>query len=201
MKIGYEESKEKYEYYGVNVEEAIMKLKSIQISIHCWQGDDVSGFEKQKVALSGGILATGSYPGKATTPEQLRQDFEFALSLIGGSHRINLHAIYAESDGPIERDAIEPKHFDNWISWAKKIGVGIDFNPTFFSHPLSESLTLSNPNKSVREFWIRHGIACREIAAYIGEKMGTPCLNNLWIPDGFKNTPANRKGPRELLMD
>ena len=197
----YEESKIIYKQYGVDTDKAIAELKKIPISIHCWQGDDVTGFEKSS-ALSGGIQTTGDYLGKATNPVELMQDFDKALSLIGGKKRINLHAIYAICDVPVERDKLEPKHFDKWIEYAKERNLGIDFNPTFFSHEMAKSgLTLSSPDKTVRDFWIRHAKACRAIAAYIGQELNSPCLCNIWIPDGYKDIPADRLNPRLRLKD
>ncbi|MBT2652914.1 MULTISPECIES: L-rhamnose isomerase [Oceanobacillus] len=199
----YEQAKKQYEKWGVNVEDALEKLKQISISIHCWQGDDVTGFEVNQQELSGGIDVTGNYPGKATTPEELRNDLDKALSLIPGNHRINLHAIYAETNGEaVERDEIEPKHFENWVKWAKENGLGLDFNPTLFSHPKADDgLTLAHPNKEIRDFWIRHTIASRKIAAYMGKELGTSALTNIWIPDGYKDIPSDRLTPRKRLED
>lgn len=203
VKQNYEQAKKQYEKWGVNVEDALEKLKQIPISIHCWQGDDVTGFEVNQQELSGGIDVTGNYPGKATTPEELRKDLDKALSLIPGKHRINLHAIYAETNGePVERDEIEPKHFENWVKWAKENGLGLDFNPTLFSHPKADDgLTLAHPNKEIRDFWIRHTIASRKIAAYMGKELGTSALTNIWIPDGYKDIPSDRLTPRKRLED
>ncbi|GLO64825.1 L-rhamnose isomerase [Oceanobacillus sp. E9] len=199
----YEQAKKQYEKWGVNVEDALEKLKQISISIHCWQGDDVTGFEVNQQELSGGIDVTGNYPGKATTPEELRNDLDKALSLIPGNHRINLHAIYAETNGEaVERDEIEPKHFENWVKWAKENGLGLDFNPTLFSHPKADDgLTLAHPNKEIRDFWIRHTIASRKIAAYMGKELGTSALTNIWVPDGYKDIPSDRLTPRKRLED
>jgi L-rhamnose isomerase len=196
-------AKQKYEELGVDVEKALILLSSKAVCIHCWQGDDVRGFENGGAALSGGIQATGDYPGKARTPEELMEDFEKALSLIPGKKRINLHASYAVTGKtPVERNRLEPVHFDPWIEFAKKNHIGIDFNPTFFSHPMvKNNLTLSSPEDSVRDYWIEHGIRCRRIAAYIAKKMENPVLNNLWIPDGYKDIPADRLGPRMRLKD
>ncbi len=194
-------AKEKYGKAGVDVEAALEKLQQVPISIHCWQGDDVAGFEEGGQALSGGIQATGNYPGKARTPQELMDDFEKAISLIPGKKRINLHAIYGVTEGElVERDKLEPKHFAPWVAYAKKQGIGIDFNPTFFSHPMvKEGLTLSSPDETVRSFWVRHGMACRKIAAYIAKELGSPVLNNVWIPDGLKDVPGDRMGPRKRL--
>lgn len=197
----FENAAEIYKKYGVDAESALKRLSGIPISVHCWQGDDVTGFES-RAALSGGIQATGNYPGKATTPEELMSDYEFALSLMPGKKRINLHAIYAITDEKIERDNIKPEYFDKWIEFAKKNGLGIDFNPTFFSHPMSsEGLTLSHPDKNVRDFWVRHGITCMETAHYIAKKLGDKVLYNLWIPDGLKDIPADRLTPRLRLKE
>lgn len=196
----YELAKQAYAAFGVDTEEALSRLADVSISIHCWQGDDVGGFESH-ASLSGGIQATGNYPGKARTPEELMADFDRALSLIPGKKKINLHAIYAVTNGEkVERDKLEPKHFDAWIDYAKSRGIGIDFNPTFFSSPyVKNDLTLSSPDEETRAYWVRHGKACRKISAYIGEKLGVPCLCNIWIPDGMKEIPADRLGPRARL--
>lgn len=197
----FENAVDVYKSYGVDVEAALGKLSGIPISVHCWQGDDVTGFESH-AALSGGIQATGNYPGKAATPDELMSDYEFALSLMPGKKRINLHAIYAITDEKIERDNIKPEYFDKWIEFAKKNGLGIDFNPTFFSHPMSsDGLTLSHPDKNVRDFWVRHGITCMETAHYIAQKLGDKVLYNLWIPDGLKDIPADRLTPRLRLKE
>lgn len=198
----YQSAKEMYQKIGVDTDKAIEKLMATPISIHCWQGDDVIGFDGSD-SLSGGISTTGNYPGRARTPEELMADFDKAISLIPGKHRINLHASYAIMDGEkVDRNKLEPKHFQKWIDFAKERGMGIDFNPTFFSHPMvKDNLTLSHPDEAVRNFWIEHGIACRRIAAYIGKELGTPCLNNIWIPDGYKDIPADRLGPRARLKD
>jgi L-rhamnose isomerase len=198
----YQLAKERYAQMGVATERALDKLQRFSISIHCWQGDDVGGFEHTGEALGGGLAVTGNYPGKARTPQELRSDFEKALSLIPGQHRLNLHASYAEFKGKkVERDALAVEHFKNWISWARSRQIGLDFNQTYFSHPkAANGLTLAHPDEDIRKFWIEHGIRCREIGAEIGEALGKTCLTNLWIPDGFKDTPADRKGPRELLL-
>lgn len=198
----YESAKKIYAELGIDTDAALKKLSEVSISMHCWQGDDVGGFESN-AALSGGIQATGNYPGKARTPEELMADIDKALSLIPGKHRINLHATYAFYDGEkVSRDKLEPRHFDKWIEFAKERGLGIDINPTLFSHPLAaDGLTLSHPDEAVRRFWIDHCKAIRKIGAYIGEKLGTPCLCNIWIPDGYKETPADRTGPRMRLKN
>jgi len=199
----YEQAKEVYKGFGVDTDEVLNKMDEIQVSLHCWQGDDVTGFEKGAGQLTGGILATGGYPGKARNGEELRQDLDMAFSLIPGKHRVNIHAIYAETgDKSVERDELEVEHFSKWIDWAKKNGMGIDFNPTLFSHKMSDSgFTLSSKDKEVRSFWIRHVKKCREIAANIGKELGTPCVNNIWIPDGSKDLPANRMVHRRILKE
>lgn len=199
----FEDAKIKYSKQGIDVESAIEKIKNIPISVHCWQGDDVTGFENIGTALTGGIQATGDYPGKARTPEELMADFEKAISLIPGKKRINLHASYAVFDGEkVDRDELKPEHFKKWVDFAKKNDIGIDFNPTFFSHEkAADSLTLTNPDEDIRNFWIRHGIASRKIAAYFASELGTYCLNNVWIPDGYKEIPADRLGPRKRLKE
>ncbi|MBQ2827613.1 MAG: L-rhamnose isomerase [Clostridia bacterium] len=199
----YDEAKAKYLKQGVDADKAIEALKNIPISIHCWQGDDVTGFENADGTLTGGIQTTGNYPGKARTPDELMADFEKAISLIPGKKRINLHASYAIFDGEkVDRDELKPEHFRKWVDFAKKNGIGVDFNPTFFSHDkAADSLTLSSPDDEKREFWIKHGIASRRIAAYFAKELGTHCLNNVWIPDGYKEIPADRLGPRMRLKE
>lgn len=199
----YQAAKKRYAEFGVDTDKAIEVLAGIPISIHCWQGDDVAGFDR-KEALSGGIQATGNYPGKARNFEELSQDFLKAASLIPGKKRINLHASYAvfEEGQWADRDAIEPKHFDKWIAFAKENGFGIDFNPTCFSHPMvKEGMTLSSPDEEVREFWIEHCKCSREISNYIGNALGDTVVNNIWIPDGLKDIPADRLGPRMRLKE
>jgi len=194
-------AKERYAELGVNVDKALAQLAKIPISLHCWQGDDVGGFEKMGGALGGGLAVTGNYPGKARTPGELRTDLDKALSLIPGKHRLNLHAFYAETKGQrVERNELAPEHFQGWIEWARKNRLGLDFNPTFFSHPKAEDgFTLSHRDTGIRGFWIEHGIACRKIGAAIGKALGKTCITNVWIPDGYKDTPADRKGPRDRL--
>ncbi len=203
IKEKYELAKEEYEKWGIDVDKILEELNKVKISIHCWQGDDVTGFEVSQNKLSGGIAATGNYPGKARNAEELRKDLEKALSLIPGKHKINLHAIYAETDGEaVERDELKPEHFKNWVEWAKKNGLGLDFNPTIFSHPkASDGLTLSHPSKEIRDFWIRHCIASRKIGEYFGKELGQTCLTNIWIPDGYKDIPSDRLGPRRRLKE
>ena len=195
---GYEEAKKRYAAAGVDTDAAIARLKTVPVSLHCWQGDDVSGFDS-KDALSGGILTTGNYPGKATTPQQLMQDIDKAMSLCPGKKKLNLHASYAifEPGEFADRDKLEPKHFKKWAEYAKERKMGIDFNPTFFSHPMvKDGLTLSSPDERVRRFWIDHGRACIRISQYFAEETGIPCVMNIWAGDGFKDVPADRLGPR-----
>jgi len=194
-------AKERYAEWGVDVERALDRLARIAISLHCWQGDDVAGFEGTGEEIGGGLAVTGKYLGRARTPDELRADLDQALALIPGTHRLNLHANYAETGGKrVERDQLRPEHFRNWIDWAKAKKMGMDFNPTFFAHPMAaDGLTLSHPDEGVRRFWIEHGIVCRRIGKAIGEALGSPCLTNVWIPDGSKDTPIDRKGPRERL--
>lgn len=198
----YDFAKDSYAEYGVDVDSALEQMQGLEISIHCWQGDDVAGFERTG-PLTGGIMATGNYPGKATTPDQLRSDFAKAYSLIPGTHRCNLHAMYLENAGKkVDRDEIEPIHFDGWVAWAKELGIKLDFNPTFFSHPKSDDgYTLSHRDPTVREFWIEHGKRCRAIAAYMGKELGSACMDNFWLPDGAKDQPADRLIHRELLVE
>ncbi|GHT92181.1 L-rhamnose isomerase [Spirochaetia bacterium] len=194
--------KKKYQEWNIDTEQALKKCAAIPVSLHCWQGDDVMGFEQNSLGATGGIQTTGNYPGRARNKDELMADLDLAYSFIPGKKRLNLHAIYAISDTPAARDALEPRHFDPWLEWAKPRGIALDFNPTLFSHPLAaDGLTLSHPDKEVRDFWIRHVKACRRIAAYIGEKQGSPCLNDIWIPDGLKNPPADRLSPRLRLRD
>ena len=194
-------ARERYAGLGVNVERALAQLRAIPVSLHCWQGDDVGGFESFGNALSGGIAVTGNHPGKARTPDELRADLEQALALIPGRHRLNLHAFYGEFGGKkVDRDEIEVAHFKNWIAWAKSNGLGLDFNPTCFAHPqAADGFTLSHRDKGVRKFWIEHCRRSREIGAAMGRALGTPCVTNVWVPDGFKDTPADRQAPRERL--
>ena len=198
----YQSAREKYFELGVDTNKALESLKAIPISLHCWQGDVVSGFETEEGLLSdGGIQATGNYPGKARNANELRTDIEKALSLIPGRHRVNLHAIYAETDGKkVDRNKLEAEHFISWIDWAKQKKIGIDFNGTFFSHPkAADGFTLSHANEKIRTFWIEHAIACRKIGEAIGKALENPCVTNLWIPDGFKDIPVDRKSPRQRL--
>lgn len=202
VESAYRLAKERYAEYGVDTEAALARLEKVPISLHCWQGDDVGGFEKTESELGGGLAVTGNYPGKARTPAELRADAEMALSLIPGTHRFNIHACYLEAKGKkVDRDAIEPEHFQGWIDWAKSKRLGMDFNPTYFAHPkAADGWTLAHRDPSIRKFWIEHGIRCRRIGAAIGKALGTPCVTNVWIPDGSKDLPADRKGPREILI-
>ena len=197
MENRYTDAKAAYAAWGVNTDAAIEKLLRVPLSIHCWQGDDVGGFDSD-MALSGGIQTTGNYPGKATTPEQLMADMDLALSCMGGCLKLNLHASYAmfEEGEFADRDALQPKHFAKWVAFAKQRGMGIDFNPTFFSHPKAAEFTLSSPDEDIRRFWVEHGRACLRISQYFAEETGIPCVMNIWIPDGYKDIPADRIGPR-----
>ena len=198
----YDLAKERYASFGVDPEDAMARLENISISLHCWQGDDVGGFENPGGDLTGGIAATGNYPGKARTADELRKDLDVLYSLLPGSHRLNLHAIYLEADTKVERDKIEPRHFSAWKDWAKENGHGIDFNPTCFSHPKSaDGFTLAHRDAGIRRFWVEHCIASRKIGAYFGKELGTPSVTNIWIPDGYKDTPADRQTPRRLLLE
>ena len=198
----YQVAKARYAEIGVDTDKVLEQLKQIPISIHCWQGDDVGGFEVTPDGTSGGgIMATGNYPGRARTPEELRADLDEALSLVPGTHRLNLHACYLESDGKfVDRDQVKPEHFKNWVEWAKAKNMGMDFNPTFFAHPKADSgFTLSSNDDEIRNFWIEHGKACRRISDHIGRELGSPCVMNIWIPDGYKDTPVDRNGARARL--
>lgn len=200
-RTAYDEAKKRYASAGIDTDAVLKALSAIPVSMHCWQGDDVAGFEMPDVALSGGIQTTGNYPGKAKTPAQLRQDAEQAMALIPGAKRFNLHAIYLDTDEKVARDKIEPRHFKSWVDWAKKLGIGLDFNPSCFSHPnFVDGMTLAHPDPVIRQFWIDHCIACRRISDYFGEELGTPCAMNIWIPDGMKDQPADRSAPRERLL-
>ncbi len=193
----YESAKELYAKFGIDTEDAIAKLSDITVSVHCWQGDDVGGFDSDD-ALSGGIQTTGNYPGKARNPEELMADIDKAFSLIPGKKKLNLHACYAIFDGNrADRDALKPEHFARWVEFAKARNIGIDFNPTFFSHPMvKDGLTLSSPDENVRKFWVEHGKRCVELSDYFAKETGYPCVMNIWIPDGYKDIPADRMSPR-----
>lgn len=198
MQTGYDLAKAQYARLGIDTEEALSALKQFSISMHCWQGDDVRGFHSNG-ELTGGIQTTGNYPGRARTPAELMADIDKALSLIGGRHKLNLHALYAIfEDGEFaDRDQLEPRHFAPWVQFAKERGMGLDFNPSFFSHPMAaDSLTLSSPDEAVRHFWVEHGKACIRISEYFARETGKPCVMNIWIPDGYKDIPADRMGPR-----
>jgi len=197
----FEEAAKRYQTIGADAEEAIARAENIPISIQCWQGDDVKGFLNGS-SLSGGIQATGNYPGRARSFRELTQDLDKAFSLIPGKKRLNLHAIYAVTDKKMDWDKLSIKEFEPWLDWALPMGVQLDFNPTFFSHPdYPDALTLSHPDKHVRDFWVRHAMACRAIAAELGRRQGSPCLYNLWIPDGLKDIPGDRLAPRERLKE
>ena len=203
IRDAYELARERYAVLDVDVDAALEKLARIPISLHCWQGDDVGGFENPGGELTGGIATTGNYPGKARNAQELRQDLDRTYSLIPGKHRLALHAIYAETGGvKVERNALRPEHFSGWMAWAKERKHGLDFNPTLFSHPMADSgLTLASYDASIRDYWIEHCIACRVIGESFGRELGTPCVTNIWIPDGMKDTPADRKTPRQILKD
>ena len=200
--MSYDEAKKKYSSVGVDTEKAIETLKNVTVSIHCWQGDDVTGFD-QRQSLSGGIQTTGNYPGKARTPEELMRDIDESFSLIPGKKKLNLHASYATFDSdPVGRDKIRPEHFKKWVDFANERGIGLDFNPTFFSHPMvKDNLTLTSPDENVRKYWVEHGKRCVEISEYFAEMTGQPCLMNIWIPDGYKDIPGDRLGPRKRFME
>ena len=199
----YALAKERYASLGVDPDAALARLAQIPFSLHCWQGDDVGGFEGSGEALSGGIATTGNYPGRARSAEELRADLDKAYSLIPGTHRLNLHALYAETGGrKVERNHLLPAHFSGWVDWARAKGHGLDFNPTCFSHPKAASgLTLASYDPAIRQFWIEHCVACRKIGEHFGRELGTPCVTNIWIPDGLKDTPADRRTPRVLLRE
>ncbi len=202
LKQGYETAKAFYAQYGIDIDQAIETANKIPISMHCWQGDDVAGCEqKEDVSLTGGIQSTGNYPGKARNAEELRADIEEAMKYIPGELKLNLHASYQEADTFVDRNAIEPKHFEKWVNWAVEKGLGLDFNPTYFSHPKSENGTLSSAEEEVRKFWIEHGIRCRQIGQYFYEKTGKQCVINHWTPDGDKEIPIDTIGPRQRLKD
>ncbi|MGN7412652.1 MULTISPECIES: L-rhamnose isomerase [Paenibacillus] len=200
VKQAYEAAKALYAQHGIDTDEVLNKLAEIKVSVHCWQGDDVKGFLNKDGELTGGISVTGQYPGAATTPAELRNDLEQAFALIPGKHKVNLHAIYTDTDEQVELDQIEPKHYENWVKWAKEQGLGLDFNPTCFSHEKSsDGFTLSHPDPEIRKFWIDHCKASRRIGAYFGEQLGQTCVTNVWVPDGFKDNPVDRLTPRKRL--
>jgi L-rhamnose isomerase len=200
-KDAFEIAEARYAALGVDARKALGTLAQVSISLHCWQGDDVAGFEAPERELSGGIAATGNYPGKARDPDELRRDLDLAYTLIPGIHRLNLHATYADTQGKsVPRNELQPEHFASWVDWAKSNGHGLDFNPTCFSHPLADGgFTLASYDEGIRDFWTEHCVACRKIGEYFGRELGTPCVTNIWIPDGFKDTPVDRKTPRLLL--
>lgn len=196
----YDEAKAQYAAIGVDVEKALQTLQNVRISMHCWQGDDVLGYDSKE--LTGGIATTGNYPGRARTPDELMADIRKAYSLIPGKHKLNLHASYMITNETVDRDAIEPRHYQAWLDFAKQEGIGLDFNPTFFSHPkAADTLTLAHPDKAIRDFWIEHGKRSRKVAEYFGRELGITALNNVWVPDGLKDVPADRIGMRERLKD
>lgn len=198
--MSYESAKAQYADWGVDTDDALKRLSGIPISMHCWQGDDVVGFEPRSGSSGGGIQATGNHPGRARTPEELRADLEFAFAMIPGRHRLNLHAMYLDTDQSPDRDEIEYQHFTPWVDWAKGQQIGLDFNPTFFAHAKADdNLTLSHPDVGIRDFWIEHGRRTREIAARMGTELGSPCVNNIWVPDGYKDTPVDRMAARKRL--
>ncbi len=201
IEAAYAVAQERFAELGVDTARVLQQLDEVPISIQCWQGDDVLGFESADASLTGGIQTTGNYPGRARSVEELRSDLELALSLIPGPKRVNLHAIYLETDKPVERDQIEPRHFKGWVDWAKKHSLGLDFNPTCFSHPKSaQNLTLSHPDDATRKFWIDHCIASRKISEYMGQQLKSPAVMDIWVPDGYKDTPATRLAPRQRLI-
>lgn len=198
----YQDAKARYATIGVDTDAALQKLQKVKISMHCWQGDDVRGFLTPEGELTGGIMSTGNYPGAAHTPAELRADLEKAYSLIPGQHKLNLHAIYLDTEEKVDLDQIEPKHFAKWVSWAKEQGLGLDFNPTFFSHPMMKNgFTLAHPDKEVRDYWIEHGKRSRKVGEYFGKELGQTCFTNFWVPDGFKDNPIDRLSPRRRLME
>ncbi|WP_299694741.1 L-rhamnose isomerase [uncultured Tateyamaria sp.] len=198
--MSYETAKAAFADWGVDTEAALDRLMTIPISMHCWQGDDVVGFERQTGTSGGGIQATGNHPGRARTPDELRADLNFAYAMIPGKHRLNLHAMYLDTDASPDRDEITYTHFEPWVDWAREQGIGLDFNPTFFAHAKADdNLTLSHPDAGIRDFWIEHGTRCREIAARMGAALGSPCINNIWVPDGYKDIPVDRMAARTRL--
>jgi L-rhamnose isomerase len=197
----YTLAKERYAELGVDTEKALQRLVTIPISLHCWQGDDVGGFENAGQELGAGLAVTGNYPGKARTADELRCDIDKTLSVAPGTHRLNLHASYGETGGKkVDRNEMGPEYFQNWIAWAKAKKMGMDFNPTYFAHPkAADGWTLAHPDAAIRKFWIEHGILCRKVGVEIGKALGSPCVTNVWIPDGMKDQPVDRRGPRERL--
>jgi len=197
----YAIAKERYAALDVDTDSALARLEKVAISLHAWQGDDVRGFENPEGELTGGIAVTGSYPGRARNADEMRRDLDVVFNLLPGQHRLNLQAFYLESDTPVDRNEIEPRHFSGWLDWAKTNQHGLDFNPTCFSHPKSaDGFTLAHPDPAIRQFWINHCIASRKIGDHLGRELGTPCVTNIWIPDGYKDTPADRLAPRRRLL-
>jgi len=198
--MSYAEAKARYAAMGVDTDAAIARLKNVPVALHCWQGDDVRGFDTDpNKPLTGGIQTTGNYPGRARTPEELMADIDKVIELVPGQVKMNLHACYAifDEENPwVDRDKLEPKHFKKWVDYCKERGLGCDFNPTFFSHPMCDPLTLSSPNEETRKFWVEHGKACVRISQYLADELGQPCVMNIWAGDGFKDIPADRIGPR-----
>ncbi len=198
----YELAKESYASLGIDTDAVLERLKAVPISMHCWQGDDVAGFLFKDIALSGGIQVTGNYPGAARTVQELRDDAEKAMSLIPGTKKFNLHAIYADTEEKVDLNEIEPRHFASWVEWAKKLGIGLDFNPTCFSHPMADSgFTIASANKEVQDFWVEHCIRSRKVAESFGRDLGIQCVTNYWFPDGYKDIPVDREGPRRRMME
>ena len=201
MTASFDSAKAVFAEWGVDVETAMARLAAVPISVHCWQGDDVVGFENRSGSSGGGIQATGNHPGRARTPDELRRDLEFAFAMIPGAHRLNLHAMYLDTTETPDRDQIEYHHFEPWVDWAKAEGILLDFNPTFFAHPKADdNLTLSHPDSGIRDFWIEHGKRTREIAAHMGAELGSATVNNIWVPDGYKDTPIDRMAARKRLQ-
>ena len=200
IEMAFELAREDYQAIGVDVDSALQRMRDVEISVHCWQGDDVKGFEGDDGALGNGLAVTDNYPGRARTIDELQSDLELAYSLIPGNHRLNLHALYGDFKSRVDRDEIEVEHFQGWIDWARDQKVHLDFNPSYFSHPnAADGFTLAHADSGIRQFWIDHGIACRKIAAAMGAAQNNPCINNFWVPDGYKDVPADRKAPRERL--
>jgi L-rhamnose isomerase len=197
----YALARQRYAEMGVDTDSAVQRLSGISVSLQCWQGDDVRGFENAAAELGGGLAVTGSYAGRARTPDELRGDVNKVLALVPGKHRLSLHASYAETGRRrVERNELRPEHFNRWVDWARQRGLGLDFNPTYFAHPrAADGFTLAHPDAATRRFWVEHGIACRRIGAHFGRELGTPCITNVWIPDGYKDLPVDRKAPRERL--
>ncbi|MBN1515111.1 L-rhamnose isomerase [Candidatus Sumerlaeota bacterium] len=203
IESAYNLAREQYAELGVDTDQAMSALEQIPISLHCWQGDDVQGFESSDGDVGGGLAVTGNYPGRARTPQELRDDLDMAYSMIPGKgHRLNLHAFYLEASGKVDRAEIAPEHFQTWLDWAKEKGHGLDFNPTCFSHPMADSgFTLSSVDPAVRDYWVRHCIACRKIGEHFGRELNNPCVTNIWIPDGYKDIPIDRNAARQRLAE